>query len=112
MGRAHRSVGTAGQMPFFVRGCARAGWMSRATEAVRHEDVRADLCRASARPCWWFVAERPHLLGCWVDEFARIRPPGSAWVTLSAANHMGPLTHGAAVVSTVLGWLYGLPQPL
>lgn len=98
------------QVPFLVRSYARIGlgWMGRAMDAARHEDVRADVREVR---CPVLVVRGRHDRICpddWARHLASLGPQGSRAVTLPRGGHMVPLTHGDDVATAVVGWLADL----
>jgi pimeloyl-ACP methyl ester carboxylesterase len=94
---------TPRQVPFLARTYTRTGlgWMRRAMEAARHEDVRADL---RAVRCPVLVVRGRYDRICpedWARELVSIAPAGSRGASLPRGGHMVPLTHGALVASVV-----------
>jgi pimeloyl-ACP methyl ester carboxylesterase len=99
------------QVPFLVRSYARTGlgWMGRAMDAARREDVRADL---RAVGCPVLVVRGRHDRICpedWARELASLGPHGSRAVTLPRGGHMVPLTHSGDVATAVVDWLADPP---
>ncbi|WP_210503133.1 alpha/beta fold hydrolase [Nocardioides xinjiangensis] len=95
------------QVPVLARSYSRTGlgWMARAMEAARREDVRADL---RSLTCPVLVVRGRHDRICpedWSGHLASLAPDGSRAVTLARGGHMVPLTHPDLLSDAVASWL-------